>query len=123
MSEWELMDLMNSHLANVGLAFTAYLTLVFGFLAASYLVGHQLKKVEILIITGLYIFGSLVLAYATLAHMLRHYQLAEIVKQQLPELMWFNSITVIVVMGIVMVSGIISGIHFMYGRTRLGESQ
>jgi len=117
------MDLMNSHVANAALAFTAYLTLVFGFLAAAYLVGNQLKKGEILIIAGLYLFGSLVLAYTTLGHMTRHYQLAEIVKQQFPELMWFNSLTVIVVMGFVMVSGIIAGIHFMYCRTRLGDNQ
>jgi len=121
MSEWELLDVMHGYMNMAVGSFNAYLTIIFGFLAASYLVAHRLKKVEILIISGLFIFGALVMTYSGIAHLIRHYLFAEMLKPQLPELIWFHSVSVIVITAAVMISGIIASLYFMYDRTKQSE--
>ena len=123
MSEWELLDVMNNHMNMALVSFSNYLTLVFGFLAASYLVAHRLKKIEIYIITGLFAFGALIQAYGTVAHITRQYMFAEIVKQRLPELVWFHSKTLIVITLVVTLLGIIASIYFMFNRAKQAEKQ
>ena len=38
--------------------------------------------------------------------------------QRLPELVWFHSVTAIVIIGIVMLSGIVASLYFMYSRIK-----
>ncbi len=116
MSEWEILDVMNNHMGMALLSFSAYLTIVFGFLVASYLVAHRLNKVEILTVSGLFVFGAGVQTYSTLAHLVRQYLFAELAKQRLPELFWFNSKIMLVVTGVLMISGIVASLYFMYDR-------
>jgi len=118
MSEWELLDVMHGYMSMAVASFSAYLTIIFGFLVASYLAAHRLNKVEILICSGLFIFGAFVMTYSGIAHLIRHYLFAEMLKPQLPELTWFHSVTVIVITGAVMISGIIASLYFMYDRTK-----
>ena len=123
MSEWELLDVMNNHMNMALVSFSNYLTLVFGFLAASYLVAHRLKKIEIYIITGLFAFGALIQAYSTVTHITRQYMFAEIAKQRLPEMVWFHSKTLIVITLVVTLLGIIASIYFMFNRAKQAEKQ
>jgi hypothetical protein len=123
MSEWELLDVMNSHMEMSQVSFNVYLTLVFGFLAASYLIAHRLSKFEILTITGLFVFGALIQAYSTVAHLIRQYQFAELARERLPELIGFHTKTVIVVVGILTATGIIASVYFMYDRTKRNNSR
>jgi hypothetical protein len=118
MSEYELLDVMNSHMNMALFSFSAYLTIVFGFLVASYLVANRLKKVEIIIISSLFSFGALIQTYGGVAHLIRQYLFAEMAKQRLPDLIWFHSVTAIVIMGIVMLSGIVASLYFMYSRIK-----
>ena len=118
MSEYELLDVMNSHMTMALNSLSAYLTMVFGFLVASYLVANRLKKVEIIIISSLFSFGTLIQTYGVVAHLTRQYLFAEMAKQRLPEMIWFHSVAVIVIMGIVMLLGIVTSLYFMYSRIK-----
>ncbi len=123
MSTWELLDVMNNHMNMALVSFSVYLTLVFGFLAASYLVAHRLNRFEILTISGLFVFGASVQAYATVAHLVRQYLFAELAKQKLPELLSFHSKVVILIMGILTISGIVASVYFMYDRAKRGDNR
>ena len=93
---------MNNHMNMALVSLSNYLTIVFGFLAASYLVAHLLKKIEIYIIAGLFAFSALMQAYSAIAHLVRQYTFAELAKERLPELVWFNSMAMVVIMLVVM---------------------
>ena len=123
MSEWEILDVMNNHMGMSLLSFSAYLTIVFGFLVASFLVAHRLNKFEILTISGLFVFGASVQAYSCVAHLVRQYLFAELAKQRLPELMWFNSKIAMVLTGVLLISGIIASLYFMYDRAKRGSNR
>ena len=118
MSEYELLDVMNSNMNMALISFSAYLTIVFGFLVASYLVANRLKKVEIIIISSLFSFGALIHVYGSVVHLTRHYRFGEMAIQRLPELISFHSVTMIVIIGIVMLSGIVASLYFMYSRIK-----
>jgi hypothetical protein len=118
MTEWELFDVLHGAMSMALGSFTAYLTIVFGFLVASYFAAGRLTRVEILILSSLFTFGAFVMSYSGVAHLIRHYFIAEKLSPLMPEIIWFNSVSLIVITGIVMFSGIVASLYFLYDRRK-----
>ena len=55
MSEYEILDLVASSAELMGVQFTIYLTIIFAYLVAAYFAGAKLNRVQVLLLSGLFV--------------------------------------------------------------------
>jgi hypothetical protein len=58
MTDAEIWELVLGNAANAMTSFGVYLTVTFAYLAASYLAGAKLSRLQTVLISGLYVFGA-----------------------------------------------------------------
>lgn len=68
MSESEFLEVLNLHAANAITSFTVFISYLFGFITAAYIVGLKLTSVQAAIISILYVFSCSFWIVASLTH-------------------------------------------------------
>ena len=94
MSEAEVLEIINFHVANAMNAFAIYLSLTFAFLTAIYIVGTKLKTKQVVLVVSLYLVWSTAFALVAIAHIQAMDSLvqenADYIRAQLFFLPWFE---------------------------------
>ena len=70
MSESEFLEVVNLHATSAMNAFTIYLSLIFAFLTAIYLVGTKLSKIQVIMVSSLYLAWSSSFALVAIVHLI-----------------------------------------------------
>jgi hypothetical protein len=85
MSEYELLELLNSASFAATEVFMYYVTILGSYLVASYVVGSNLTSIQALTISVLFIFAALLGAYTTFSYMTRAIEAANSLELLHPE--------------------------------------
>lgn len=68
MTPYEYLDIATNQWANSLSALAFYFTLVSGYLVVAFLVGDKLNRLQVTIVTGLFVFGAGTMIWATCSH-------------------------------------------------------
>jgi hypothetical protein len=112
LSESEFLEVINLHAGNAITSFTVLVTYLFGFITAAYIVGSKLSKVQVLIISILYIFSSFVWILSTLTHADSFTTLVAAHPGYVPSSFWLLPWPVLA--GSAQVSALAASLYFMY---------
>ena len=112
MSESEFLEIINLHASNAITSFTVLVTYLFSFITAAYIVGSKLSKAQVLIISILYIFSSLVWIISTLTHADSFATLVAAHPSYVPSLFWLLPWSFLA--GSMGVSALAASLYFMY---------
>ena len=104
MSEAEVLEIINFHVANAMNAFAIYLSLTFAFLTAIYIVGTKLKTKQVVLVVSLYLGWSTAFALVAITHIQAMDSLvqenADYIRSQLFFLPWFEFGIIVTAAGI-----------------------
>ena len=124
MTEAEVLEIINFHIANAMNAFAIYLSLTFAFLTAIYIVGTKLNKKQVVLVVTLYLGWSTAFALVAITHIQAMDSLvrenAGYIRSQLFHLPW-NEFAIIVTAAGILICGIFV-FDIRKGLTSLDES-
>ena len=121
MNEAEFLEVINLHAANAITSFSVFLTYLFGFVTAAYVVGKRLSRNQTIIVCILYVISCIFWLTSALTHADSFATLVAAHQEYVPSLFWFLPWPVLaVVVGLVVV---LASLYFMYDvRSENGHS-
>lgn len=112
MSESEFLEAINLHAGNAIVSFSVFATYVFGFITATYIVGARLSKIQVAIISILYIFTSLVWIVSGITHADSFTALVAVHPDYVPSPFWLLPWPILA--GSVEISTLVGSLYFLY---------
>ena len=112
MSESEFLEVINLHAGNAITSFSVFITYLFGFITAAYIVGSKLSKVQVLMISILYILSCFVWIVSVLTHADSFATLVAAHPDYVPSPFWLLPWPVLA--GFIGISALAASLYFMY---------
>lgn len=102
--------------------FTVYLTVIFAYLAAAYLVGAELSRFQVAVLSGLFVAAEIITTAICCASVLGWEKLIEVHPSILTTIAFFTFGAWHVYMAIMLATGIFVGLYFMHDIRRHGAA-
>ncbi len=114
MTEYELLELLNSASFAATEVFMFYVTILASYLVASYFVGSNLTNMQALTISVLFVFAAFLGAYTTFSYMARAIEAANSLELLHPEQFYGAQPRMQIALFILQTLGIIACLKFMW---------
>jgi len=112
LTESEFLEALNLHAANAITSFSVFLTYLFGFVTAAYVLGQKLSRSQAIIISVLYVISCIFWLTSALTHADSFATLVAANQEYVPSRLWFLPWPLLaVVVGAVVVA---ASLYFMY---------
>jgi hypothetical protein len=125
MTQAELWEMNFMCIANALTAFSIYLTVAFAYLATAYFVGKKLSGLQTFVVSGLFIFASISAIGGCMAQLRRASEFQLQLASQSEELLLMpltNASFWKTYMPLLMASGVLVSLYFMFDRRRQSDS-
>jgi hypothetical protein len=113
-TEAEVIDSMTQYFGLVADMLTLYLTATTGYLVVAYLVGKQLTRSQLVIISGLYLVFAFISAYLAVGYGMRGLHYAQVLNQLSPSTPLYATDAVPIALCLALLGGIIASYKFMW---------
>ena len=119
MSQYEILDLVASAADLMGVQFTIYLTVISAYLMVAYFVGSKLTRTQVMLFSGLFLFGSGAEIWGMQRSLINVAELLALKAEHAPLTPYEKGITEhgsawLIVMGV----GILAALYFMWSVRR-----
>ena len=88
MTNAQVLEAVNMHVGNFVTTLSVYLTLTFAYLTVIYLVGERLSKVQLVIVSCLYVVWAAVFSAGAITHLISHDSLIATYPHVFTSFMW-----------------------------------
>ena len=116
MTEYELIDLSFNAMSQVLTSLGYYITVLSAYLVVAYVAGANLSRMEIVIISVLFVFGALIFCYGTYGYLIKHWEIVQEMQKINSEKQYFNNQYLRGLVAGSQVLGILVSLLFMYRR-------
>ena len=121
MTEAELWDQLVQWVIGAGESMMSFITIMFAFLVMAYFVGPKLSRIQVTIVSALFIWASCIMIYVALGYFYRAQMFKERLAEINPELQFFLSPTAAVTVALMMAIGTAVCLIFLF-QTRKGST-
>lgn len=119
MTEAELWDQQVQWMVAGGDSIAGFITIMFAFLVMAYFAGSKLSRIQLIIVSALFVWVSCVQIYAVVGYFYRAKMFVERLQELNPELQFFLSAPIVLAVALMMAIGSAVCLFFLY-QTRKG---
>ena len=112
MTEPEFLEIINLHAANAITGLSVYITLLFGYMTAAYIVGAKLSFSQVIIVSLVYVFAAIAWGLVSITHAHSFEALVVAYTNFVPSPFW--ELPWSLLSGVTCFSSLIASLYFMY---------